>query len=187
MSVFGKIKDATKTVTADFKKTGSAICLVGKLDTAAMGGSVYFDVNNLLGDKVPKTDLKLFTKIADVIYKGIQANKLLSVHDISEGGLVVTLFEMCTGGNMGAAIDLAKIKSSRTDFALFNETAGSFVVEVENEETAKRIFKNIPYVIIGRTQAEKTLQVKNKKQTIFNADLELLKKVWQKPMREMFP
>lgn len=187
MSVFGKIKDATKTVTADFKKEGSVICLVGKQDLNAMGGSVYFDNSNLLGDDVPKMDLKQFTSIADSIYTGIQKNKLLSVHDISEGGLAVAVFEMCVGGNMGADLDLSKIKSTRQDFALFNETAGCFVVELENATAARQVFKNVQFVVIGKTQKEQALNVHNGKKILFSADLEKLKIVWQKPMEEMFP
>lgn len=187
MSVFGKIKDATKTITADFKKTGSVICLVGKQDLNAMGGSVYFDNNNILGDKVPKIDLKLFVKLADSIYAAIQKGKLLSAHDISEGGLAVAVFEMCVGGNMGIDLDLAKIKSQRADFALFNETAGCFVVELENETIAKEMFKNVPFVIIGKTQKQQVLNVKNGQKKLFSVNLEDVKVIWQKPMEEMFP
>ena len=187
MSVFGKIKDATKTMTADFKKIGSTICLVGKQDLASMGGSIYFESNNLLGDKVPSMDLRLFTKTADSIHNAIQKDKLLSVHDISEGGLAVTLFEMCVGGNMGAVLDLSKIKCKRIDFALFNETAGCFIVELENIKTAQEVFKNVPFTIIGKTQKQQILNVQNGKKTLFSAEINKLKAVWQKPMEEMFP
>jgi phosphoribosylformylglycinamidine synthase len=132
-------------------------------------------------------DLKLFTKIADSVYAAIQKNKLFSVHDISEGGLAVTIFEMCVGGNMGADLNLAKIKSSRFDYTLFNETAGCFVIELENEAIAKEVFKNIPFAIIGKTQKDTTLNIQNGKKTLFRADLEKLKTVWQKPMEETFP
>jgi phosphoribosylformylglycinamidine (FGAM) synthase-like enzyme len=73
------------------------------------------------------------------------------------------------------------------DEILFNETAGSFVVEVEDEKTARQIFKNIPFVIIGKTQKQKTIIVQNNKKLLFSANLEALKKSWQKPMRNMFP
>ena len=187
ISVFGKIKDTTKTVSADFKKEGSIICLVGKQDLNAMGGSVYFDSNNLLGNNVPKNDLKLFTKTADSIYAAIQKEKLLSVHDISEGGLAVAVFEMCVGGNMGVDLDISKIKSQRLDFVLFNETAGCFVVELESELIAKQLFKNVPFAIIGKTQKQPTFNVQSGKKTLFSVNLEGLKTVWQQPMEEMFP
>ena len=103
-----------------------------------MGGSVYYDINNLLGDSVPKTDLRIFAKTADAIYKGIQKGEILAVHDISEGGALTCIFEMCVGGDMGVSLKLPKNK--RDDYYLFNETAGTFIVEVESKEVAKKLF-----------------------------------------------
>jgi phosphoribosylformylglycinamidine synthase len=186
MSVFGKIPDATKTMTADFKKENSVICLVGKLDLVGMAGSVYFDTQKILGTELPKVDLRLLTKIANVIYKLLKLKKILSIHDVSEGGLITAIFEMCVGGNMGANLNLSKIKNDRIDYVLFNETAGSFIAEIESEKIARQIFENIPFVIIGKTQKQKTIDVQNGK-PLFSANLEALKKSWQKPMRRMFP
>lgn len=184
VSVFGKIPDASKTVTSDFKKTDSVICLVGSLDQDSMGGSVYFDVNNLLGDSVPKINLPQFGKTAKAIYKGILNGEILSCHDISEGGLITSVFEMCVGGDMG--INLKLKTKDRIDYFLFNETAGAFVVEVENEQIAKSLFKNISFRIIGETKKEKNIEVANSNK-LFSANLYDLKKVWQEPMRRMFP
>jgi len=187
MSVFGKIPDTRETITADFKKRNSVICLVGKQDFGEMAGSIYFDTQKLLGTNLPKVDLKLLTKIANVIYEASKLKKILSAHDVSEGGLITAIFEMCVGGNMGANISLSKIRNDRADYILFNETAGCFVVEVESEKVAQQIFKNVPFVIIGKTQKQRSINVLNNKQLIFSANLEALKKSWQKPMREMFP
>lgn len=184
ISVFGRIPDTTKTVSSDFKKEGSVVCLVESLDKESMGGSVYFDVNGLLGDNVPKTNLNEFSKTAKSIYKGIVSGKILSCHDVSEGGLISALFEMCVGGDMGISLKL-KTKN-RLDYFLFNETAGAFVIELENEQIAKKLFKNVPFVILGKTQREKSIDVGNGKK-IFSASLYDLKKTWQKPMQKMFP
>jgi phosphoribosylformylglycinamidine synthase len=87
---------------------------------------------------------------------------------------------------MGANLDLSKIKSDRLDFALFNETAGCFIVELESETVAKEVFKNVSFTVVGKTQKERTINIQNNKETLFSADLEKLKAVWQKPMEEMF-
>ncbi|MBI4097529.1 MAG: phosphoribosylformylglycinamidine synthase subunit PurL [Candidatus Levybacteria bacterium] len=183
ISVFGKIQDASKTVTSDFKREGSVICLVGNLDIDSMGGSVYFDTNQLLGSEVPKNDLNHFKKIAKTIYQGIQSGKILSCHDVSEGGLATAIFEMCVGGDCGASLTLKTNK--RLDYFLFNETAGSFIVEVENKQVAKSLFGKIPFITLGKTQKEKRIEVRNAKK-IFNADLYALKKAWQYPMQKLF-
>lgn len=180
ISVLGKIKDSRKTVTADFKKISSTIVLVGKVDEQ-LGGSTYFDVNGILGSNIPKIDLKILPKTFNAIYKGINAGKILSCHDVSEGGIISAIFEMCVGGNCGVKVD--KISRSRNfDEIIFNETAGCFMVEVENEGIAEKLFKDVPYKILGKTKVEKEIEVKN----LFKADIDDLKKSWQEPMRRMF-
>lgn len=204
ISVFGKIPDVTKTISSDFKKENSVICLVGKQDFEAMGGSVYFDSFNGHAElvsasrddalNIPHVNLKLLPKVLSAIYNAIQKNQILSCHDISEGGLIAAIFEMCVGGNMGADIhlgwwrgsDLDSSEVKRPDYFLFNETAGCFIIEIENESIAKKLFKNIPYLILGKTQKEKNILVKQKNKILFKERVEVLKKVWQEPMRKIF-
>lgn len=181
ISVFGKIPDISKTITTDFKKEDSVIVLVGKLDHKNMGGSIYFDVNN-----IPKIDLKQTAKIFDAIHKGICSQKILSAHDISEGGFITALFEMCSGGNLGAKIDLKPFKDERSDFVLFNEAAGRFLVEVKDNKTAKKLFKGVPFTILGETTKEQTISVGKNKRKLFQSNLTELKKSWQKPMIKYF-
>ncbi|HSX40094.1 MAG TPA: AIR synthase-related protein, partial [Candidatus Saccharimonadales bacterium] len=83
MSVFGKISDVSKTTTADFKKTNSTIVLVGKQDFA---------------NSVPHVDLKNLPKVFSAVTKGIQSGDILACHDVSEGGIAASCFEMCVGG-----------------------------------------------------------------------------------------
>jgi phosphoribosylformylglycinamidine synthase len=114
------------------------------------------------------------------MYKGIHSGKILAAHDVSEGGLITTLFEMCLGGACGAVIT---IRDKNPETILFNETAGTFLVEVTNEKTASQLFKTIPYTILGNTQKEKTITVKN----LFNIKVADLTKAWKEPMRKYFP
>ena len=186
MSIFGKIKDVGKTCSADFKKSNSILILVGKMDYGNLGGSIYYDTQNIVGDNVPKINLKILPKTLRAIQNGIRRQKILSTHDVSEGGLITAIFEMCVGGNMGADIDIGKIKNTKDDYILFNETAGCFIVEVKNEDIAENLFKNIPYVILGTTQKGNSLYVRNKNRILFSVQVEELKKVWQEPMGKIF-
>ncbi|MDP3998546.1 MAG: AIR synthase-related protein, partial [bacterium] len=97
ISVFGRIADVNKTVTSDIKKVGSTLCLVGKLSNE-MGGSTYYDVNRVLGSVVPRVDSKLLPKVFRKIHQGIVGGKIISCHDVSEGGVITTIAEMCFGG-----------------------------------------------------------------------------------------
>ena len=205
ISVFGKIPDVEKTISSDFKKVNSVICLVGKQDIEGMAGSIYFDScypEFISGSNVPRIDLKLLPKIFTVLYRAIEEGNILSCHDVSEGGLITTIFEMCVGGNIGARLHLGGIVSQQLrggrmdssevnvhpDYFLFNETAGCFIVELENENIARKMFKNVSYKILGKTQKEKLITVSNSnnKKKLFSANLEDLKKAWQEPMQRIF-
>lgn len=169
MSVFGKIPNVKKTVSADFKKTDSTIVLVGIQDLKKT-------------DEVPKVDLEILPQVLEKIHQAIIGGKVLACHDVSEGGLITSVFEMCVGGNCGVQLHLEGIKAHlRGDF-LFNETPGCFIVEVENEKIADELFKGIFYQILGKTQPQQTLTVSK----LFSVDIGELKGAWQKPMKEIF-
>ncbi len=110
-------------------------------------------------------------KVLKTLYEAIQTGQVLSAHDVSEGGVVTAIFEMCLGGGLGASVE-------GTSNLLFNETAGTFIVEVENEE----IFKRIPYQILGKVTDKTTLKVKN----LFEVEIKELEKAWKKPMEAIF-
>ena len=155
ISVFGKIPDVKKTVSSDFKDLGSTIVLVGKQDL--------------------KVDLKTLPKVLEKIHKAIISGKVLACHDVSEGGLITSIFEMAVGGNCGV-----EIKASGDE--LLKETAGCFIVEIENESLAKKLFNTVPYKILGKTIEEEKLVVDG----LFRADMKTLQNAWQKPMKEIF-
>lgn len=201
ISVFGKIPDVSKTASSDFKSPNSTIVLVGKPDFKNLGGSAYFDVTKSSG-QVPKVDLKNLNVVFRSINAGIQSGRILACHDISEGGLGTTLFEMCLGGGCGATIDLSSISQRntpgvsfgatghtpgvRSDFILFNETSGCFLVEVENEKVARKLFAKVPHYILGQTSADSNIRVNLGSKNLCNLSVSRLKESWQKPMREIF-
>ena len=59
-------------------------------------------------------------------------------HDCSEGGVAVTLAEMCIGGRLGAQMSLQSQLEPATDLFthLFSESLGRHIVEVEPHNLA---------------------------------------------------
>lgn len=205
ISVFGKIPDVKKTTSADFKSTDSTIVLVGKSDFVNLGGTTYFDITKSTQPTVPNVDIKNLRSTLASITKAIQSGKILSVHDISEGGIAAALSEMCFGGDCGAKIDISGLGSvpnpkftpgvslenkgrtlDRPDFILFAETPGTFLVEVASKKIANQLFAKVPHTIIGNTQVSKTIKVTSGKKSLANLDIDKLKAAWQNPMKEIF-
>lgn len=190
ISVFGKIPDVTKTISSDFKTVGSTIVLVGKPDTKNLGGTTYFDITKSTSKNIPDIDIKTLPKILTTMTTAIREGHVLSAHDISEGGIAGALAEMCFGGGFGATINLdviaSETKQSRPDFILFNETAGTFLVEVNDEKTAKKLFADVPYIVLGNTIAEPKITINSNEKALVSATIDELKQAWQKPMKAIF-
>lgn len=183
ISVVGRIPDVEKTTSSDLKKHGSTLCLVGKL-SPEMGGSTYFSNNQIVGNETPKIDLKTLPKVLSSVHEAIQTGEVLACHDISHGGVAGAIAEMAIGGDMGVELDINP--NTRPDYFLFNETAGTFIVEVENEETAKKLFGEIPHTILGKTKENKEFSVIVNGNDLFTESIEELEKAFKEPLRRIF-
>ncbi len=77
----------------------------------ALGGSSFAQILGKIGDAVPDvTDTAYFAKAFEVVQNLIAQELVLSGHDVSSGGLITTLLEMCFANRSGGMeIDLTKI------------------------------------------------------------------------------
>ncbi len=195
----GAIADATKAITMQIKKAGSHLYLIGERKDEC-GGSAYYEIleaatgaarNELLGSQLPHPDFDEVTKQMTLIIDAVGSGLLLSSHDISDGGLLLTLFEMLMpqrkiGGSLGVTIDVGSLKSSLSvDKLLFTQTPG-FVVEVapNNNETFLALCKkhSVSAHAIGIVTGAKTLHVKNGVHDLLSQDIEELKKIWEQAL-----
>lgn len=185
MSVFGRIPDVKKTVTSDIKTPGSLLYLIGDLNDN-MGGSTYYDVNGLVGNEVPKVDLEMLPVVLRGMHQAIISGKVLACHDVSEGGVISAVAEMAFAGDCGVRLNLDP-RLQRPDLFLFNETAGTFIVEVADPAIAKKLFVGLPHMLLGTTTSKKQISASVGETKLFTASTEKLKQAWQAPLRRIFP
>ena len=108
---------------------------------------------------------------------------MLSCHDISDGGILVSLSEMILGGEadgkIGASVNL-DFTDLATSKSLFSESSG-FVFEVKEENVAKvkSIFEEYKLNLkdIGKTGRNK-LNITKQDKEIINLSIEDIKKAW---------
>jgi phosphoribosylformylglycinamidine synthase II len=184
VSAFGRIPDAAKTVSADFKETGNHIVLIGGRDSSEMAGSVYCQIQSSIGNSLPRIKPDELMRVLEALYNAISSGKLKACHDISEGGLAAALAEMCFGGGAGANIKIPGGENA-INF-LFNETAGCFLAEISAGLEPGEIFGEIPHKIIGLTSPDHFISVEQSGELLFIQDLDDLKTAWQQPMKEVF-
>lgn len=184
VSAFGRIADVRTTVSADLKEAGNRLLLLGERNLEEMAGSVYFDVLGFLGNQLPRISIRSVRRVFSALHGAITSGHVCACHDISEGGLVSALTEMCFGGRLGADIDIpAGVKPEQF---LFNETAGCFIIELPAGVDAGTLFSDVPFLEIGRVVPNPLLTVSSNGRRLFSVPLEDLKESWQRPMKEVF-
>jgi phosphoribosylformylglycinamidine synthase II len=102
----GLIDDFSATATIAFKNAGDRVLLIGGAPKH-LGQSIY--ARELFGREdgaPPPVDLSAERRNGDFVRALIRAGRVTACHDISDGGLAVTLAEMAMAGSMGATIDL---------------------------------------------------------------------------------
>jgi phosphoribosylformylglycinamidine synthase II len=120
-----------------FRDAGDAIVLLGQcLDE--LGGSEYLaTLHNLETGRPPELDLDRELNVQKVALAAIRAGLVKSAHDVSDGGLAVTLAESCITGNIGAHIELPDTVEAtaniRLDAVLFGETQSRIVLSIQPE------------------------------------------------------
>ena len=159
----GLLKNINNMMTFNFKNTESIIAVIGETSGHLSQSALIYDV---IGDKEgppPQINLKEEKKNGLFVSDLIKGKLVNAVHDISHGGIIVTLAEMCMASNIGAKIKVSGSNSDKIKY-LFSEDQARYLIEIskKNLEKIKKTAstKNIKINIIGNTQSE-ILEVEN--------------------------
>jgi phosphoribosylformylglycinamidine synthase len=100
----GLLIDASKRVGNAFTQVGQSILLIG--ETAGhLGASIYLrDIAGREEGAPPPVDLALERRHGDIVRGLIYDGLVAACHDISDGGLLVALAEMCLPRQIGAQV-----------------------------------------------------------------------------------
>jgi phosphoribosylformylglycinamidine synthase len=100
----GLLQDVHRMANIAFKRQGDAIILIGET-SGHLGQSVYLrDVEGKEEGAAPPVDLAVEMKNGDFVRALVESGRVDTVHDISDGGLLVAIAEMALAGNIGAAL-----------------------------------------------------------------------------------
>ena len=151
-------------------------------DDLRLGGSAFAQSRGFVGSDVPTVKnpeyfRDAFNAVQSLINKGL----ILAGHDISAGGLITCLLEMCFANTEGG-LEISVDKFKHTDLVkiLFAENP-AIVVQVRNKD--KKEFKEIlddagiAYVKIGQPTEERHILVEHDGQT-YQFGIDYLRDVW---------
>jgi phosphoribosylformylglycinamidine synthase len=128
IGMLGLIDDMEHHVmTPGFKKEGDVIFYVGA-DREGLGASEYLRViHELTSGDAPELDLEFESNLQESVLESIHQGKVNAVHDISDGGLAVTLAEMAIFSGYDAEVDVAELGSNLHE-VLYSEAQSGVVV-----------------------------------------------------------
>ncbi|MCI4320363.1 MAG: phosphoribosylformylglycinamidine synthase subunit PurL [Thermoplasmata archaeon] len=153
----GLVDDVRRCLTSDLKTIDDPLFLVGP-SFPALGGSVYARTCGVRGGALPPQDPAGVKKAGDRLLTATSRGGVRASHDISEGGLAVTLAEMAFGGALGFDVDLQTTGLPGPDLALAAEGGSRWVVEVapQHRHSFLRTMRGIPVAELGVVTAEST-------------------------------
>jgi phosphoribosylformylglycinamidine synthase len=131
IGMIGLLQDRSKMMTLHFKEAGHRIYLLGK-STGDMGSSEYlYSYHKVKYSPAPEFNLDEEFEVQKAVRLLIAEGLVASAHDVSDGGLFITLLESAMAGNKGFSIE--SDPEIRKDAFLFGESQGRVVVTVADE------------------------------------------------------
>jgi len=134
IGMLGLVEDVENhTMTPGFKSEGDLVYFIGA-SRKGLGGSGYLkSVHNLTTGDAPEIDLEFEVNLQKVLLELIQQKVVSAAHDISDGGLAVTLAEMAVFSGIGAAVTVKELSGSVHE-TLYSEAQSGVIVSVKQEK-----------------------------------------------------
>jgi phosphoribosylformylglycinamidine synthase len=149
-------------------------------DEFKTGGGSFAQILNRLGGEAPTiTDPDYFVSVFNTVQDLISKGKILAGHDISAGGMLTTLLEMCFSNTAGGmSINLTALDEPDTIKILFSQNPGIIIQVKDEDEVAEILLENgISYLSLGHPVNERNLYLNNNSEAI-TFDIDLLRKKW---------
>lgn len=150
IGMVGLLDSVNDKMTMYFKEEGDVIFLVGEARGDINSSEYLHKIKGVEFSPAPHFDLEeefaLQQKIAALIKAGI----LQSAHDVSEGGLFITLLESCFHSNLGVDV-VAADSDIRKDGYWFGEAQSRVVVSVKPAQVAalRKLLGDHPFQELG--------------------------------------
>ena len=159
IGMVGVINDKNNFMSLDFKNSGDLIYLLGPSKDDISSSEYLVNILNINNSSTPFFDLEIEYKLHQITLKLINENLVKSAHDISEGGLFVSLIESMIPGKFGC--EIYTDPNFRQDAYLFGESQSRILVSLEKKKEKQFINllrKNkFPYYKLGQVSLDKIL------------------------------
>jgi phosphoribosylformylglycinamidine synthase len=194
IGVLGILEDASRVVKIAFRNAGDVIVLLDGVDAAErarhavplreFSSSEYSKtVGYVVAGEPPAIDLAAEKRLIDCLVALATDGVVVSAHDISDGGLAVTLAESCFASpqTVGANVKLED-RDAAAEFESFGERGARCVVSVAPAKLAALQGIARQYGVeaseIGQVTSGPSLSIEHKGRAVIDSPVEGLRDVW---------
>ena len=184
VSAAGEVADIKKVVSPVIvqEEDTTLLHIDFSFDTFKLGGSSFAQTLSKVGSEVPYVqDAEYFKEAFNAIQQLIQKDLILAGHDISAGGMITALLEMCFANTEGGLnINLKELNEEDLIKVLFAENPGVIIQikDTQKEEVLSLLNRlEVQYVEIGKPATERTLFIEHKA-SAYQFDIDQLRDVW---------
>lgn len=151
IGMLGIVDNKNHQTTLAFKDKGHMIFLIGKAYNDIASSEYLYSYHKVKASPAPYFDLEEEYRMQQALATLIQLNLVQSAHDVSDGGLFITLLESAMPRNLG--FDITTDAEIRSDAFLFGESQGRVVVTVSPSRETQfidfMVENEIPFTTLG--------------------------------------
>ena len=151
IGMLGIIEDKKHITSLAFQGKSDLIYIIGESINDISSSEYLASYHKIKESSVPNFDLDMEYRVQTIITQLIRANIIESAHDISDGGLFITLIESAMCNNLG--FDITTHSDVREDAFLFGESPSRVVVSVtetgEDEFLDMLSVSEVPFLLLG--------------------------------------
>ena len=184
ITAMAPVEDVRVAVTPELDTDIQSKILHVKLnDKKRLAGSIFSQVTESQFQETPDIDDMQLLKIMFNTVQGLVAqNKILALHDISDGGLMITLLEMAFTKKVGLDLSLDKLAKDDLNSTFFCEEAGIVIQVAEKffDEVTHELTKvGLIAASVGEISSSKEIVISSSDGELFRDSVINLEKYWR--------
>jgi len=182
ISAAGEVKNIRKIVSPvlAYIKGTYLYYIDFSFDTFKLGGSAFAQTMSKVGEEVPTVkDTEYFKNAFNAVQELVDRGLILAGHDVSAGGLVTAMLEMCFANPQGG-LEARLDKLHHTDLikVLFSENPG-VLIQVKHHHLVEKVLDDygIGFAIVARPIEERKMVIQ-KDAFVQEFNIDELRDVW---------
>ncbi|MDR1223322.1 MAG: phosphoribosylformylglycinamidine synthase [Tannerella sp.] len=184
ISAAGEVSDIKKIVSPVLvnDKNTYLYYIDFSFDKMKLGGSAFAQASGKIGHEAPTVkDASYFLETFNAVQDAVDKELILAGHDISAGGMITTLLEMCFANIEGGInVNLDILAENDLVKILFSENPG-IVVQVKEKKAFEKLMQSagVGFACIARPADERHIMI-TKKDARYHFGIDYMRDLWYK-------